>query len=109
MHPFSIEASFTILLDVNMSVLTSAVLVDALLEVMGVDITLGLLPVALCMRAGQHCRRLVRRLWGRQRDPRMYRWAQVGSGCVDKVQQIMASSCLCFCPRAWAWGLWRRA
>jgi hypothetical protein len=43
MHPLSTEAPFTVLLNVNTSVLSSVVLVDALVEAMGVDITLELL------------------------------------------------------------------
>jgi hypothetical protein len=49
------------LLNVDSSGLPSVTPVHALPKVMGVYLTLGLLPVALCVNTGQHCRRL---LWG---------------------------------------------
>jgi hypothetical protein len=59
MYPLSAEKLFLVSLDVDLVVLASVALDDALPDITGVDYALGLLPIALCMGMGQNSRRSV--------------------------------------------------
>jgi hypothetical protein len=54
MYPLSAEKLFLVSLDVDLVILASVALDDALPNITGVDCALGLLPISLCMGMGQN-------------------------------------------------------